>query len=192
MNIFTDRLGRRAYLFSLLTLYSILIGLLLIIITLQNSVAMYLGWQNIYVDFFFFLLPFVLYYPFRIAIDARRFRDMGFSGYLSLLHFLPYISFFITLVLLFKSKRIENNKYGTEKEVFSFSNLFKGNYLEEKQKEDEKKVYRILTILVLLFVLASFVESLPFSKSEYGSSEEKAQIDSREEELIAGAFLRAL
>ncbi len=192
MNIFIGRLGRRAYLFSLLTLYSMLIGLLLIIITLQNSVATYLGFQNMYVDFLLFLLPFALYFLFRVAIDARRFRDVGVSGYFSLLHFLPYVSFLITLFLLFKKKRIENNEYGVEIATFSFSNLFKGRYLEEKQKEDEKKVYQILGVLVVIFILASFVENLPFPKSEYASSEEKAQIDSKEEGLISNVFLRAL
>ncbi len=168
-----------------------LIGSLLVAITLQNFIATYWGWQNIYFDIFLFVTPFLVYYPLRFSVDYRRFHDFNASGFCSILHFLPRVSFLVTLFLTFKNKKDDNNQYGQGKDVFSFSYLFRGNYAEGDSKKSEKGVYRILGLLVVLFVFSTVIESLPFPKHEYASSEEKASLDAKEEGLIASILLRA-
>lgn len=190
-NLFEGRLGRKSYLYSIVVLMSAFFVLLFTFIFIQSTVADYLGWQNIYIDLALILLPFILFYFYRLSIDVRRFHDIGYSGYLSLIHFIPYLGLFVTLFLLFKKGVDNQNEYGEPKNDFIFSDTFKGSRNVEFKQENKMVFIVALFSAVYLIVLVNFPNP-PLQKSDWSTSLEKEQLDVLEDKLIGSMIAHML
>jgi|GEM_PF-2373201 len=47
-----------------------------------------------------------------LSLSVRRSHDLGYSGWLVVLDFIPIVNFFVSLYLLFRAGNKEANKYG--------------------------------------------------------------------------------
>lgn len=62
--------------------------------------------------FYIFSLLLFLFFFFILTLTIRRIHDIGYSGWLVLLNFVPIVQFFLYIYLLFKSGSASDNKYG--------------------------------------------------------------------------------
>ncbi|MBV9479636.1 MAG: DUF805 domain-containing protein [Acidobacteria bacterium] len=112
-HLFTGRLNRTHYFF----------GLLLAIAIVFISVLFFLFLKSLEGGFFdtpegtvFNLLLLALWYVcfavFVFSLYIKRIHDIGYSGWFSLIYFIPILNFAGGLLLLFKSGTKGRNKYG--------------------------------------------------------------------------------
>lgn len=73
------------------------------------------------------LLVFAMYAVgavYGLSLSVRRLHDLGYSGWLILIGFIPFVGIFVALWLLFGAGQREGNQYGPPATEFRW--LFKG------------------------------------------------------------------
>lgn len=58
------------------------------------------------------VLSYAMLLPFSISLQVRRWHDLGFSGWMVLINFIPLISLIVLIGLIFLAGQKEKNKYG--------------------------------------------------------------------------------
>ncbi len=92
--------------------------------------------NNIFIYLIFLLTPIIPFLLFDIALSIRRFHDIGWSGIMVLLIFVPIIGWLFFLILLFVSGDKKKNKYGlppTKKisALDTFKEIINLNFIQE-------------------------------------------------------------
>lgn len=102
--LYIGRLNRRTYLAG-----GLIIG---VAYWLISYVVRLLG-SNIIFNLVYLVLL-ILVVAFVFSLSARRFHDLGKSGWLSLLMLIPVVNFFVWLFLLLAPGKSGSNLYGTQ------------------------------------------------------------------------------
>ena len=63
---------------------------------------------------------------YHLAFDTRRLHDIGYTGFVALLLFVPVVNVLYLLYLLFGLGQDKVNEYGKPQQSFSFKNAFLG------------------------------------------------------------------
>ena len=120
MKLFTGRLGRLEYLIGNL----IALVPLMILVTL-NDIAKLVVYQSIATGstnfgilhqililiVWIFIIFFII---IKMSLDMRRFHDLGYTGWLAILIFVPVIGGIYTIILLIFPGKTFKNKYGKQ------------------------------------------------------------------------------
>lgn len=117
MNLFSGRISRSVFFLSLVSL-NVLIPLILEITNLSMSTRS-LGLLSglIYLAVFSFVGYLIIV---QIGIYAKRWHDVGKSGWLTLLNIVPILGQILTIVLFFIPGEAKKNKYGNKPMAIRF------------------------------------------------------------------------
>ncbi len=116
-NLFEGRLGRMRYFqgsFVAATPFLLIVmlwGFATIFETSPKSGLVQDIANNILIPIFFGL-TFIFFIGVHLAVSIRRCHDLGYTGWLGLCSWIPYVGFIFGLVLLFKTGTPTQNEYG--------------------------------------------------------------------------------
>lgn len=121
LNLYKGRLGRMrfflGYLFNLAPLFLVVVlwGFVIIATTaLGGSSDNMPTWLSVFNN----LLPILIgvlvpiFFIINLSLIIRRLHDLGWSGWLSILCYIPYLNIIPLLILLFKGGEYHANKFG--------------------------------------------------------------------------------
>jgi uncharacterized membrane protein YhaH (DUF805 family) len=100
--LFSGRLGRRTYAVSFAALYGALLGAVFVVALILGLIADFAGLESETVDLVLMIVPFIVFYIYRFSLDSRRFHDLGYSGFFSLLRVIPLLGIVVFGYLLLK------------------------------------------------------------------------------------------
>ncbi len=86
-------------------------------------------------DLLFLCIFLFFFFPFIIIVTIKRFHDIGYSGWATLLMFVPILNIGGGFLLLFKDGTIGTNKYGNDPK----RRIPKGYVIDDEIKEDHSK-----------------------------------------------------
>ena len=93
--------------------------------TLVVLISVILGLKDVsalfYYPFAYLLSAIVQFFAF--SLHARRFHDLGRSGWLSLLFIIPFVNILVLLVLIFSQGEEKENRYGNAQDVKNYDLL---------------------------------------------------------------------
>lgn len=127
--MFTGRIGRLGYLLAAVYI-AVPVFLLFLVFIIANAL---LGHDstvlrssiNVFI-FLFGAVYTVLLLPVSIGLMVRRWHDINQTGWLTLLGFIPVVSFVVGLVLLFVPSTVGRNKYGDPVKAHGFKDVMFG------------------------------------------------------------------
>ncbi len=108
-NLFKGRINRRNFIFGLI---SSIASLIIVIVVLggvveplfNNNFGTFIG--SIHIIFFVVILF------FNISLFVRRWHDLGSSGWMVLLNFIPLLNILAIFNVIFKAGQSKDNQYG--------------------------------------------------------------------------------
>lgn len=105
-NLFKGRISRKHFLYGIASM----ILLLFVTIAILASISSSNDSQNIF--WVFYLVVFVFVIVVNLSLFVRRWHDLGKSGYMVLLNFVPAINIVAVLYVLFTGGEPTENQYG--------------------------------------------------------------------------------
>jgi len=135
-SLFSGRIAKSNYIIS----FCFLIFLLFLLITLAVIIVSFIGLKYASVLFYYpiaYTITAVIQF-FAFSLHARRFHDLGRSGWWSFLFIIPLVNILILLVLLLSSGDEKANRFGEPQDTKTFDLLAVFN-LKNKIKADPGK-----------------------------------------------------
>ncbi len=130
MTLFAGRINRLEYFIGTVILFV----MLFIPVTLSVVIRLLAGDLVSKTTSFLDQILLLLFYGYalvlfiiNVSLEARRFHDLNYTGWLSILLYVPIIGWIYAVFLLFLPGKNQNNKYGKEtrgmniKKIFGFS-----------------------------------------------------------------------
>ena len=104
-NLFKGRINRRNFVFGLISS----IALFFIVLFVSVAIFSYNTPTLVALLLVIFIIAVMI---FNISLFVRRWHDLGNSGWMVLLNFVPVINIFIVLYIIFKTGQSMENQYG--------------------------------------------------------------------------------
>ena len=150
-NMFNGRIDRIRVVGILV--YTVILFILLFVLFLMAWGATLS--DDIYIYMMLMLL--LLYIPLAIGVSIRRFHDLGFSGWWTILNFTPAILILLP-VLIFMKGQDKVNKYGSPVPKGRHSvGLLLNTYISIQDENNMPVTKKIFTTILILYIVTTLV-----------------------------------